>query len=81
MSSSNSDIGEWVFRVFGFVVGLGTFLGCWGYAISSWGWFLGLAFGWVPSVIIAIIAVVLSPLLFLFLIGLVILLISLYLYG
>lgn len=46
-----------------------TFLGCWGYAIATWGWFVGLAFGWIPSIIIAIIAAALSPLL---LIGIVI---------
>lgn len=47
--------------LFGF--GLGTlvmylavpfaFLLCWGYAIHEYGWYIGLAFGWIPSAIIA----------------------------
>lgn len=30
-----------------------TLFGGWGYAIHEYGWFLGLAFGWIPSAIIA----------------------------
>ena len=30
-----------------------TFLACWGYAVNEYGWFLGIAFGWIPSAIIA----------------------------
>ena len=30
-----------------------TFLACWGYAVNEYGWFLGMAFGWIPSAIIA----------------------------
>ena len=44
----------------GFIVGGLTFFGCWLYAIQSWGWFLGIAFGWLPSAIIAVIVGVLS---------------------
>jgi hypothetical protein len=46
--------------VLGILVGGLTFFGCWIYAIQSWGWFLGIAFGWVPSAIIAVIAGVLT---------------------
>lgn len=42
-----------------------TFLFGWGYAIYQYGWFLGLAFGWVPAGIIAAIV----GALFVFLIG------------
>lgn len=40
---------------FGAVVGLVTFVSCWWYAIVSWGFLLGVAFGWVPALIIAIL--------------------------
>lgn len=30
-----------------------TFLACWGYTVNEYGWFLGAAFGWIPSAIIA----------------------------
>ena len=30
-----------------------AFLACWGYAVNEYGWFLGMAFGWIPSAIIA----------------------------
>ena len=36
-----------------------TFVGCWIYAIAEWGWFLGIAFGWIPSAIIGVIVGVL----------------------
>lgn len=40
----------------GLLVGIPTFFGCWIYAVVEYGWFLGLAFGWIPSLIIAYIA-------------------------
>ena len=40
----------------GGIVGVLTFFGCWAYAVATYGWFLGLAFGWIPSAIIAAIA-------------------------
>jgi hypothetical protein len=49
--------------VFAGLVGVATFFGCWIYAIATYGWFLGLALGWIPSLIIASIAMLLSPLL------------------
>jgi len=30
-----------------------AFVACWVYAVHEYGWFLGLAFGWIPSAIIA----------------------------
>ena len=41
--------------IVGCLVGGVTFLGCWAYAIATYGWFLGLAFGWIPAAIIAYI--------------------------
>ncbi len=35
------------------VVSIITVLGGWGYAIHEYGWFMGLAFGWIPASIIA----------------------------
>jgi hypothetical protein len=43
-------------RVFGGLVGLITFIGCWLAAIEQWGWLLGIAFGWIPAIIIAALA-------------------------
>ena len=40
-----------VYQAFALVVL--TFLACWGYAIHEYSWFLGIAFGWIPSAIIA----------------------------
>lgn len=47
-------------RVFGGVVGLVTFIGCWVAAVQQWGWLLGLAFGWVPAAIIGTAAGVIA---------------------
>ena len=33
-----------------------VFLGSWIYAISEWGWFLGIALGWIPAAILASMA-------------------------
>lgn len=41
--------------VLGFIVGICTFFYGWWYAIAHWGWFLGVAFGWIPAGIIAVI--------------------------
>lgn len=42
-------------RVFGVVVGLVTFLGCWIAATASWG-FLGFLLAWYPALFIGNIA-------------------------
>lgn len=39
-----------------------TFLGCWGYAIALWGWFIGVGLGWIPALMIAAIVAALFPL-------------------
>lgn len=45
-----------------YLVGIVVFLGCWFYAVDTYGWFLGLAFGWFPSFFIAAIIGFLWPL-------------------
>lgn len=47
-------------RWFGVVVGSLTFVGSWLGAIKSWGWLLGIAFGWIPAGIVAAMAGVLA---------------------
>ena len=39
-----------------------TFIGCWIYAIASWGFLLGVGMGWIPSFFIAVIVGFLWPL-------------------
>lgn len=36
------------------LVGFCVFAGCWLHAINSWGWLLGIAFGWIPSAVITV---------------------------
>lgn len=45
------DVGFYV----GCAVAVVSFLSGWIYAISSWGFFLGVAFGWLPAALVAII--------------------------
>ena len=44
----------WWLGVHGVISGI-IFLACWVYAIAAYGWFLGLAFGWIPALLIAAI--------------------------
>jgi len=53
---------ESVAASFAGLIGVIVFFGCWVYAIMTYGWFLGLALGWIPSIFIAGIAILLSPL-------------------
>ena len=45
-------IGRWA----GAITAAITFVCCWIYAIASWGFLLGVGFGWIPAAIIAAIA-------------------------
>ncbi len=58
---------EWAFfalnKTIGLIAAAATFVGCWIYAVDSWGAFLGIAFGWIPAAIIAATAGVLTALL------------------
>jgi len=33
----------------------GIFFACWTYAVINYGWFIGIAFGWIPSGIITLL--------------------------
>jgi hypothetical protein len=57
--------------VIGIIIGLLVFLGIWIYAFSQWGFLIGLMFGWIPSMIGAIIAAYVWPL-FVLIIGVII---------
>lgn len=57
MTAYADDRGFWLLgRIFGGLVGLITFIGVWVATVHSWGWILGIAFGWLPSAIIAALA-------------------------
>lgn len=45
-----------------FIVGIPTFLGCWGYAIAQYGFFLGAGLGWLPALAITAVTAGLWPL-------------------
>lgn len=47
-------------RAFGILTGIVVFFIGWASAVASWGWLLGLAFGWVPAAIVGAIAGVLA---------------------
>lgn len=49
--------------VIGGIIGVLAFLGIWIYALSEWGFLLGLMFGWIPAIIGGIVAAYIWPLL------------------
>jgi hypothetical protein len=53
-----------IFHIIGtFAATVGVFLFGWYWAVDNWGWLLGIAFGWIPSLIVAIMAGAAWPLL------------------
>jgi hypothetical protein len=38
------------------IVGVAVFLFSWGWAVSNWGWLLGLGLGWIPAGFVGLIA-------------------------
>jgi len=60
MSNSFNDllatIAGGTLSILSFFVAVATFFGCWFYAYATWGLLLGLAFGWIPALIIAVMA-------------------------
>ncbi|MCX6718742.1 MAG: hypothetical protein NTY81_04080 [Candidatus Staskawiczbacteria bacterium] len=44
------------------ITGIIVFIGVWIYAIASWGFLIGIAIGWLPAIIAALIAGLLWPL-------------------
>lgn len=56
--------------ILGGLVGVVTFFACWWAAVVSWGFLLGVAFGWAPAAIIGVLfggltALIWGPVLFL----------------
>jgi len=64
MSDSQDDDDTWISVLMG-LVSVVTFLGSWAYAVATYGWFLGLSLGWIPALILAGFAYILSPLILL----------------
>lgn len=54
----------------GLFVGISVFFGSWGYAIKSYGWFLGLGLGWIPAFFLGIMAGMFWPAALLIILGL-----------
>ena len=54
----------------GLFVGISVFFGSWGYAIKTYGWFLGLGLGWIPSFFLGILAGMFWPAALLIILGL-----------
>lgn len=55
---SNDDVYHLGFSITAFIV----FIGSWIYCIATYGFLLGVGLGWLPSIIVAVIAGVLWPL-------------------
>ena len=53
----------------GYIVGVISFFAGWMYAISAYGWFLGLGLGWLPAIFIALIVACLWPVVLAVLVG------------
>jgi len=56
----------------GLFVGISVFFGSWVYAIKTYGWFLGLGLGWIPSFFLGILAGMFWPAALLIILGLII---------
>lgn len=52
---------DWYFGI-GVLTGIVTFLGVWVYAITKWGFLIGITLGWIPAAISAVLAGFLWPL-------------------
>lgn len=50
------------YEVIGGCIGAVVFIGCWIYCIASYGFLLGVGLGWLPSLIAALVAMILWPL-------------------
>jgi len=62
---------ETVYRHAGIAVGAVAAMVAWVYAIATYGFFLGVGLGWIPALIIGVVAGLLWPLILLGLLGIV----------
>jgi hypothetical protein len=60
---------EGSYWVWAFLTGIIVFISVWIYAMSEWGFLLGIVFGWFPAIIAAFIAGILWPLIALAIVG------------
>ena len=65
--------GESNYWIWAFLTGVLVFVGVWIYAMSEWGFLLGIVFGWIPAIIAAFIAGLLWPLVALAIVGILLL--------
>ena len=61
-----SDIIGGLYAIGGLLTGFLVFIGVWIYSLSEWGFLLGVAFGWLPAIIVGCITGLLWPLIALF---------------
>jgi hypothetical protein len=66
MDGSKYMVGVWI-------VGVLSFIAIWIYALASWGFLIGLMFGWIPALIGGVILGYIWPLVVLAAIGIIIL--------
>jgi hypothetical protein len=57
-----------MYRIGALIAGIIIFIGVWIYAIVSWGFLIGIAIGWLPALISAVIGGFIWPLIILILI-------------
>jgi hypothetical protein len=55
------DSGE-TYQTGAIITGIIAFIAGWIYAVMSYGWFLGLGLGWIPALVVGVIAGLLWPL-------------------
>ena len=72
---ANKDIGDY-YAIGGYITGFFTFFAIWIYAFASWGFLIGLAIGWLPAIIGAVILGFLWPLAAIALTGFILLILS-----
>ncbi len=60
-ATGKDDGGSGVYGLLSVIVGACTFLLAWAYSIDRYGWFIGLGLGWLPALIIGLLAGMLWP--------------------
>lgn len=64
------------YRIGAVITGLITFLVAYVYCMAEYGLLLGVGFGWVPSIIVAVVAAFAWPLIALAIVGFILLLVA-----